>query len=177
NPESLWFKRRVGAAIQGVVRVDHVIADVNFSPSTGCLPQLLTRCYSTHPNSCKRSTSPGFLLPPKLNYEDLIHPDQASNAKNRNVTLPERTWVAFRGELDPWKATNRAADQLRASYSRIGDTVRMASAPEDKERAIRQAHALRDSVHAHERELARLEKSLLAHDLRIPNTSRSDVPF
>ncbi|CAE7196406.1 unnamed protein product [Rhizoctonia solani] len=143
----------------------------------GASRKLLTRCYSTHPNSSKRSTSPGFLPPPKLNYEDLVHPDQASNAKNRNVMLPERTWVALRSDLDAWKIATRAEYELSAGHSRVGETVRTTSAPEDKESAIRQARALSDSVHAHERELARLEKSLLDYDLGILHTSHSDVPF
>ncbi|CAE6474438.1 unnamed protein product, partial [Rhizoctonia solani] len=52
-----------------------------------------------------------------------------------------------------------------------------AVSPEDKEIAVRKARALRDSVQAHERELSRLERSLLAHGLRIPNTSHPDVPL
>ncbi|KAB5588235.1 Seryl-tRNA synthetase [Ceratobasidium theobromae] len=47
----------------------------------------------------------------------------------------------------------------------------------DKENALRKARAIRDSVQAHERELARLERSLLAHGLRIPNTSHPSVPL
>ncbi|KAG8688297.1 Serine--tRNA ligase, mitochondrial [Ceratobasidium sp. 423] len=162
------------------------------------LAALLVRSHSVKSGSPKRSTSSGFLPPPKLNYEDLVHEDQASNAKNRNVNLPERTFVALRRDLDAWKTTTRSADELRARQSHIGEGVRTAVSLEgelirslhqpiklkvilihsiDKENAVRKARALRDSVHAHERELSRLERSLLAYGLRIPNTSHPDVPL
>ncbi|CAE6409042.1 unnamed protein product [Rhizoctonia solani] len=138
---------------------------------------LFARCYSVKPAPPKRSTSSGLLPPPKLNYEYLIRTDQASNAKDRHVTLPERTFVALRRDLDAWKITTRSADDLRSKQSHVGDGVRTAKTPEEKENAVRKARMLRDSIHAHERELSRLEKSLLTYGLRIPNTSHSDVPL
>ncbi|CAE6343252.1 unnamed protein product [Rhizoctonia solani] len=138
---------------------------------------LLTRYYSTKLASPKRSTSSGSLPPPKLNYENLIHADQASNAKSRNVILPEQTFLALRRDLEAWKTTTRGVDELRTRQSHIGETVRTAMTPEDKQHAVQKARTLRDSVHAHERELSRLEKSLLAYGLRIPNTSHPNVPL
>ncbi|CAE6459042.1 unnamed protein product [Rhizoctonia solani] len=139
--------------------------------------RLLTRSYTTSPGLPKRTTSSGALSSPKLNYEDLIHVDQASNAKNRNVTLPERTFAALRRDLDAWKSTTRGVDDLRAKQSHAGNAVRIAATPEEKTDAVRKARVLRNSVQAHERELSRLEKSLLAHGLRIPNISHPDVPL
>ncbi|CAE6386193.1 unnamed protein product [Rhizoctonia solani] len=139
--------------------------------------KLLSRYYSIKQAPPKRSTSSGILPPPKLNYEDLIHASQAANAKDRNVNLPERTFEALRRDLNAWKTTARSADDLRARQSHTGDSVRTAATPQDKDNAVRKARALRDSVHAHERELARLEKSLLAYGLRIPNTSHPNVPL
>ncbi|CAE6358363.1 unnamed protein product [Rhizoctonia solani] len=139
--------------------------------------KLLFRAYSVKPTPPKRSTSSGTLPPPKLNYEDLVHADQVTNAKDRNVNLPERTFEALRRDLEAWKTTTRAADNLRARQSHIGNSVRSAETPEDKESAVRKARTLRDSVNAHEREILRLEKSLLAHGLRIPNTSHPNVPL
>ncbi|CAE7084639.1 unnamed protein product [Rhizoctonia solani] len=103
---------------------------------------------------------------------NLIHPDQAFNARNRNLILPER----YPSDLVTWKATSRGADGLRTKQSHTGETVRTAATPEDEGNAIRRARVLRDSVHAHERELACLEKSHLAYGLRIPSTSHPDVP-
>ncbi|CAE6498904.1 unnamed protein product [Rhizoctonia solani] len=143
----------------------------------GASRRLLTRSYSAKSASPKRSTSSGALPLPKLNYEDLIQADQASNAKNRNVNLPERTFVALRRDLDAWKTTTRGVDELRARQSHVGEAVRAAATPEDKEKAVRKARVLRDSVHTHEREISRLEKSLLTYGLRIPNTSHPDVPL
>ncbi|KAF8749035.1 seryl-tRNA synthetase [Rhizoctonia solani] len=137
--------------------------------------KLLFRAYSVKHTPPKRSTSSGILPPPKLNYEDLVHADQVTNAKDRNVNLPERTFEALRRDLEAWKTTTRAADDLRARQSHIGNSVRTAETP--KESAVRKARTLRDSVNAHERELLRLEKSLLAHGLRIPNTSHPNVPL
>ncbi|CUA75528.1 seryl-tRNA synthetase [Rhizoctonia solani] len=143
----------------------------------GASRTLLARHYSTKLASPKRSTSSGSLPPPKLNYEDLTHADQASNAKSRNVILPEQTFSALRRDLEAWKSTTRGVDELRTKQSHIGEAVRTAATPGDKQHAIRKARTLRDSVHAHERELSRLEKSLLAHGLRIPNTSHPNVPL
>jgi seryl-tRNA synthetase len=42
---------------------------------------------------------------------------------------------------------------------------------------MRKARTIRDAVHAHERELSRLEHSLLSHGLRIPNTSHPSSPI
>ncbi|KAF8756142.1 seryl-tRNA Hypothetical protein, partial [Rhizoctonia solani] len=111
---------------------------------------------------------------PKLNYEDLVHADQVTNAKDRNVNLPERTFEALRRDLEAWKTTTRAADNLRARQSHIGNSVRSAETPEVQ---FARRATLRDSVNAHEREILRLEKSLLAHGLRIPNTSHPNVPL
>ncbi|CCO35026.1 seryl-tRNA synthetase [Rhizoctonia solani AG-1 IB] len=145
--------------------------------SSSATRKLLSRYYSTKPAPPRRSTSSGILPPPKLNYEYLVHPSQAINAKDRNVNLPERTFDALQRDLNAWKTTTRSADELRARQSHIGDSVRVAATPEDKENALRKARALRDSVHAHERELSRLESSLLAYGLRIPNTSHPNVPL
>ncbi|KAJ1301829.1 hypothetical protein OPQ81_009057 [Rhizoctonia solani] len=143
----------------------------------GVSGKFLARFYSAKSASPKRSTSSGLIPPPKLNYEDLTHADQAANAKSRNVTLPKQTFVALRRDLDAWKQTTRETDELRARQSHIGEAVRMAVTPEDKENTVRKARVLRDSVHAHEREISRLEKSLLTYGLRIPNTSHPGVPL
>ncbi|CAE6443843.1 unnamed protein product [Rhizoctonia solani] len=127
--------------------------------------------------SLRRPIPSGLLPPPKLNYEGLIHTDQASNANNRNVNLSERTFVALQRDLDARKTTTRGADELCARQLHVGEAARLASTPEDKENAARKSRTLRDSVQARERELSQLEKSLLAHGPRIPNTSHPDVPL
>ncbi|KAG9092697.1 Serine--tRNA ligase, mitochondrial [Ceratobasidium sp. UAMH 11750] len=128
-------------------------------------------------DNSKRSTSSGVLQPPKLDYDVLVHPSQATNAAQRNAPIPERTFVAIRRDLEAWRATTRNADALRAQQAKIGEEVRTTKSEEDKQIVTRRARALRDTIQAHERELARLEHSLLSHSLRIPNTSHPDSPI
>ncbi|KAF8595252.1 seryl-tRNA synthetase [Ceratobasidium sp. AG-I] len=125
----------------------------------------------------KRSTASGALPPPKLDYAALAHPDQLINATHRNVSISEKVFTGIRRDLDAWRTTTRGADDLRAKQAKAGEAVRTAKSTEDKEIALRKARTIRDAVHAHERELTRLETSLLEHGLRIPNTSHPDSPL
>ncbi|KAG8747980.1 Serine--tRNA ligase, mitochondrial, partial [Ceratobasidium sp. 428] len=125
----------------------------------------------------KRSTGSGILPLPKLDYDFLGYSEQETNAALRNAPVPARTFAAIRRDLDAWKSTTRNADSLRAQQTVAGETVRNAKSDEEKQSAVRKARTLRDTIQAHERELARLEHSLLSHGLRIPNTSHSSSPI
>ncbi|KAB5588236.1 Seryl-tRNA synthetase [Ceratobasidium theobromae] len=108
---------------------------MTFSPRHSCICRRLIQSYSSKPNALsKRPVSSGILPPPKLNYEDLIHPSQPMNAKHRNANVPERTFVALRRDLNAWRTTNREADELRARQSAVGETIRTPLSPEGQYR-------------------------------------------
>ncbi|QRV97209.1 threonyl-tRNA synthetase [Ceratobasidium sp. AG-Ba] len=149
-------------------------------PATGCracLQRLSTSCTRLQPDITKRSNVSGVLPAPKLDYDALIQPDQLTNAARRNASVPERSFLAIRRDLDAWRATTRNADSMRAQQSRTSEEVRKASSDEEKSAAIRKARTLRDAIQAHDRELSRLEHSLLSHGLRVPNVSHPDSPI